>query len=100
MVDLLLVAFCVCIRLADTLCDDLGIALLVARVSTILALIAFSREEEFLTKCTEDGLEELSLNKLVTVHLEHVALALADGTLTTETASVEFIRTFASIFLH
>lgn len=72
------------IRLGNALGDDLGVALFVTGITTVLALVPFSSKEELLTKSTHDGLVELALNKLMTVHFIDIALSLSDGTLSTE----------------
>ena len=53
-------------------------------ISTIFTLVSLSSKEELLTQSTHDGLVELSLDKLVTVHLVDIALSLSNGTLSTE----------------
>ena len=69
-----------------------------ARVPTVLALIANGIEQKLVAEGTEDDLIELPLHELVAVHLVHFVLAFANGTLTAETArSIE--RPFADVFL-
>jgi hypothetical protein len=72
------------IALADTLGDHLRITLLVAGISTVLALITLAGKEELLAERAHDGLVELLRDKLVAVHLVHVALPFPDGALTAE----------------
>lgn len=72
------------IRLADTLGDDFGVTFFMTRIATIFALIPFASEKEFLAQGAHDGLVELLLNKLMPIHFENVALALADSALTVE----------------
>ena len=67
-------------------------------VSTVLALITGSVEKKLVAEGAENDLVELALDKLVTVHLVHLVLALADGTLTAETTR-RIQRSFAHIFL-
>lgn len=57
-----------------------------AGVSAVFALISGSVEQELVAERTQDDLVELPLDKLVTVHLVYLVLALADGTLTAKTA--------------
>ena len=67
-------------------------------VSAIFALISDRVKQEFVAESTEDDLVELALDELVAVHLVHLVLAFANGTLTAETArSIE--RPFADVFL-
>ena len=53
-------------------------------VPTVLARVSFPSEKELLAQGAHDGLVELLLDKLVAVHLVHVALAFSDGALTVE----------------
>ena len=70
--------------LGNTLGDNLGITLFMTGISTIFTLVSLSSKEELLTQSTHDGLVELSLDKLVTVHLVDIALTLSNGTLSTK----------------
>jgi hypothetical protein len=54
----------------------------VAGVSTILALITKSIEQEVIAKGAEHELIELPLNELMSVHLVHLVFAFSDGSLT------------------
>lgn len=63
------------IALAHTLRDDLVVALLVAGVSTVLALHPCSLEEELLAERTENDSVELLLDELVPVLFENLLLA-------------------------
>lgn len=72
----------------NTLCDHLGVALLVASIPAVLALISFSGKQKLLAQSAENGLVELSLNEFMSVHLEHVASPLSYGALTTETSDL------------
>ena len=83
-IDLLLVALAIRVRLADTFGDNFRVAFLVTGVATVFALIAFAGKKELLAQCAHDRLVELSLDKLVSVHLKHIALALAHSALTSE----------------
>ena len=56
-----------------------------AGVPTVLALVASRIQQEFVAERAQDDLVELPLDELVAVHLVHLVLALADGTLTTQT---------------
>ena len=87
------------VRLGDTLGDDVLVALLVARVSTIFTLISGSIEQEVVAERAQHELVELPLNELVAIHLVHLALALAHGALTTETTERSVQRPLANIFL-
>lgn len=79
----------VVVGLGDTFGEHLLVACFVAHVPAVLALVAVARHEELVAQGTEDDLEELLLNELVTVHLVDLALALLDGALTTETSGLE-----------
>ena len=57
-----------------------------ARVATIFALISGSIEQKVVAECAQHELVELPLDELVTVHLVHLALALAHGALTAKTS--------------
>ena len=70
-----------------------------ARVATIFALISGSIEQKVVAECAQHELVELPLDELVTVHLVHLALALAHGALTTETTERSVQRPLANIFL-
>lgn len=73
------------IGLSDALCDDFGVALLVASVVAVGALHASSVLEEFGTESAAHDVVELLLHKLVSILLDHILLALTDGALTTQT---------------
>jgi hypothetical protein len=72
------------IRLSDTFCDDLPVALLVACKLAIGALHTSSILEQFTTQRAAHNVVKLLLNELVAILLMHFLLLLADGTLTTE----------------
>ena len=57
-----------------------------ACVSTILALVSGSVEQELVAEGAQDDLVELALDEFVAVHLVHLVLALAHGTLTAKTS--------------
>lgn len=73
------------IRFRDAFGNDLLVAFLVTTVSTVLALISKSIEEEIIAKSAKHELIELPLNEFVTVHFVNLALAFPDSTLTPET---------------
>ncbi len=67
-------------------------------VPAILALIPDGVEQELVAESAEDNLVELQLDELVSVHLVHLVLALADCSLTSDTArSIE--RPLADVLL-
>ena len=70
-----------------------------ARITTIFTLISGSIEQEVVAERAQHELVEFSLDKLVAVHLVHLALALAHGALTTETTERSVQRPLANIFL-
>lgn len=88
-IDFFLVSLAICVRLADTLRHNLRITFLVAGIPTILALISFTSEQEFLTQGTHDGLVELALYEFVTIHFVDIALSHTNGTLSAK----GFVRT-------
>lgn len=69
-----------------TLRDDLFVALLMARIPTVLALVSRSVEEEIATEGTLHELVELLLDELVSIHFVDVSFSHAKGTLTAETS--------------
>lgn len=85
-VNLVLIALGLNVRLRDALCEDFGVAVLVTHVAAVVALVAVARDQELVAERTEDDLEELALDKLVAVHLVDLALALLDGSLAAEPA--------------
>ncbi len=68
-------------------------------VTAILTLVAFASEQELLAESTQDWLVELPLNELVAIHLEDIALALSNGTLTAETTLSGFKRALPNVLL-
>jgi hypothetical protein len=58
----------------------------VACVFAVFALITDCVEEKLAAKCTKYDLIELSLDKLVSIHLVDLVLAGTNGSLTTETS--------------
>ena len=68
-----------------------------ASIPAVFALITQGIEEKFVAECTKNNLIELFLNKLVTIHFVHLALAFADGALTAQ-ASIK--GSFPDIFFH
>jgi hypothetical protein len=84
-IDLLLVGIRFVVGLADTLGDDLWIALSVTGIFTVGTLHAGSIFQENTTKCTAHDVVELLGDKLVTLLLVNLLLLLSDGTLTVET---------------
>ena len=75
-----------CIRLRYTLGNHFLVAFLVACVSTVLALVSGRIEQELVAEGAQDDLIELPLDELVSVHFVDLVLALANSTLTSETA--------------
>lgn len=59
-------------------------AFLVTGISTILALVARSVQQEVAAEGAQHELVELFLHKLVSVHLVNFTLALSHGSLTTQ----------------
>lgn len=88
-----------CVGLGDTFGDDIDMAFLVACISAILALITRSIEQEISTKGTKHKLIETLLDKLVTVHLVDLVLALANSTLTAKTTKGGIQWPFTHILL-
>lgn len=84
-VDLLLVWVGLVVCLADTLCDNLGVALAVTGVLAIRALHACSILEEFSAQRTAHDVVELLGDKLVALLFVNLLLLLAHGTLTVQT---------------
>lgn len=84
-VELCLVWIGLGVGLGDALCDDLGIAFLVASIVAVGALHACSILEKFSTESAAHDVVELLLDKLVSILLDHVLFALTDSTLTTKT---------------
>ena len=84
-VDFLFVRIGLVVGLADTLGDDLGIALFVASVLAIRTLHACGILEEFSTKRTAHDVVELLRDELVALLLVDLFLLLAHGTLTVKT---------------
>lgn len=84
-VDLLFVGVRFVVGLADTLGDDLWIALSVTGIFTVGTLHAGSIFQEITTKCTAHDVVELLSDKFVTLLLVNLLLLLSDGTLTVET---------------
>lgn len=84
-VDLLLVGIRLVVGLADTLGDDLWIALSVTGIFAVGTLHAGSIFQEITTKRTAHDVVELLGDKLVTLLFVNLLLLLSDGTLTVET---------------
>jgi hypothetical protein len=84
-VDFLFVRIGLVVGLADTLGDNLGIALFVTGVLAIRTLHACGILEEFSTKRTAHNVVELLRDELVTLLLVDLFLLLAHGTLTVKT---------------
>lgn len=59
-----------------------------ASITTVLALVAFSCEQEFLTQRAKNRLIELPLDEFVTVHFKDISTPLSHGPLTTKTADL------------
>jgi hypothetical protein len=87
-IEFRLVRICLGIGLRDTLGDNLGVALLMARVSAIRALHACGIFEKVSTQSTTHDVVELLLDKLVPILLVDIFLSLANGAFTTK-AKVE-----------
>jgi hypothetical protein len=72
----------------------------VTGVSTILALISSSVQQEIVTKCTKHELIELLLDEFVSIHDMNFAFAFANGALATQTTWTTLIEhAFFNIFL-
>jgi hypothetical protein len=84
-VDLLLVGIRFVVGLADTLGDDLGIALSVTGIFAVGTLHAGRIFQEITAKRTAHDVVELLGDKLVTLLFVNLLLLLSDGTLTVET---------------
>jgi hypothetical protein len=85
MIDFLFVGVGFVIGLANTLCDDLWIALAVAGVLAILTLHASSVCEKFTTEGTAHDVVKLLCDKLVSLLFVDLLLPLSHGTLAVET---------------
>ena len=85
MVDFLLVRVGLVIRLADTLGDDLGIALAMASILAVGTLHSCSILQKVAAQSTAHDVVELLGDELVTLLLVYLFLLLSDGTLTVET---------------
>ena len=72
------------VGLADTLGDDLWIAILVARVLAVRALHAWSILEQIATVCTTHDVVKGLQCKLVAILLDDVFFLLTDSTLSTQ----------------
>lgn len=83
-VDLLLVGIGLVVGLANTLGDDLGIALAVACILAIGTLHAGRIFQEVAAKSATHNVVELLRNELVTLLLVDFFLLLTDGTLTVQ----------------
>lgn len=70
-----------------------------AHVPAVVALVAVAGDEEFVAERAEDDLEKLLLDELVAVHLVDLALALLDGTLSTETTETSLHRSPTQVLL-
>ena len=73
------------VRLCDTLGDHLGVALLVTSVVAVCTLHTSRILQEIAAQSTTHDVVKLLLHKLVAVLLDHVFLALANGTLSAKT---------------
>lgn len=85
MIELLLIGIGFRIRLADTFCDDLGVAFLMTGIFAILALHTGRIFEEFSAKCTTHDIVELLEHKFMAVKFIDFFFALADGAFTVKT---------------
>jgi hypothetical protein len=84
-IDFLLVRVCLVVGFADTLRDDLRVALSVASVFAVGALHASRIFQEIAAKSTTHDVVELLRNELVTLLFVDFFLSLSDCTLTVET---------------
>jgi hypothetical protein len=84
-VELGLVGIGLGVGLGDALCDNFGVAFLVAGVVAVGALHASSILEEFTTEGAAHDIVELLLHELVTILLDHILFSLTNGTFTTQT---------------
>lgn len=82
-------AYRVCVTLRDTLSYNFGITLPMARIPTILALIATRFEQEIRTVGTHHDLVELSSNEFVSVHFVYFTRSHANGALTSEFTCID-----------
>jgi uncharacterized membrane protein len=81
MIDFFLVGIAFSITLANALGDDAGVAFGVASVLAVLALHPRRVLEKVPTQSTTHDVVKLVLNKLVSVQLVDLFLALSNGTL-------------------
>lgn len=70
-----------------------------AHVPAVVALVAVAGDEELVAERAEDDLEKLFLDELVAVHLVDLALALLDGTLSTEATETSLHRSPSQVLL-
>lgn len=85
MVDLLFVRVRLIVCFADTLGDDLGIALLMAGVLAVSTLHAGGIFQEIAAKCAAHDVVKLLRDELVALLLVDLLLLLPNSTLTIET---------------
>lgn len=84
MIELLFGGIGFSVGLADTLCDYLGIAFLMAGVLAVLALHTSGILEKVAAERASHDVVELLNHKLMTVQLVDLFLTLANSTLTVE----------------
>jgi hypothetical protein len=86
------------VALADTLGDNLWVALLVATVAAILTLVP-RIDKKFAAICALHELVELPLDELMSVHLVNFALAHTNGTLASKASRNTVERSLADVLL-
>ena len=85
MIDFLLVRISFSVRLANTLCDNFRVTVLVARVFAISALHPRRIFEEVATESTPHDVVKLLLNELVAILFVNFFLALTNSSLALDT---------------
>ena len=85
MVDLFLILVCLIIRLADTFCDNFGIALCMTSIFAVCTLHAGRVFEEVPTKRASHDIVKLLLDELVALFLVNFFLFLSNGSLSIQT---------------
>ena len=82
MIQLLFVGIRFCIRFADTLCDNLGVALFMTRIFTILTLHTSRILQKVSAQSTTHDIIELLQDELVPEHFMDFFFPLTYGTFT------------------
>ena len=84
-IELLFIRIRFVISFADTLCDDLGKAFLVASVFAVFALHSDGVFQEVAAKSASHDVVEVLRNEFMSVHFMDLFLPLADGSFSVQT---------------